>query len=99
MKVTPHARRLGLGGLIALVLVLVFAVSPLAAVPNYETRAYYSAVRDEPSAPFTDAEEAQRTSLHAYYSVVRDEPVAPFTEDEKLELKRTSTIAYYSVVH
>jgi hypothetical protein len=77
-------------------LVLVFA-APLAAVPNYETRAYYSVVRDDPSAAFTASDELQRTSVVPYYSVVRDAPAAPFTDPG--ELQRTSLVPYFSVVH
>ena len=40
---------------------------------------------------------APRYEIVPYYSVVRDEPYAPFTAAD--ELKRTSLLAYYSVVH
>ncbi len=91
-------RKLAWSGVVALVLASVLVVAaPVAAAPNYETHAYYSVVKDEPSAPFTAADEFKRTSLIAYYSVVRDEPSAPFTDSELM--KRTSLVPYYSVVH
>ena len=85
-------------GLVALVLVFLLAVPLLAAaVPRYETSAYYSVVKDAPFAPYTDAKVLQRTSLVAYYSVVKDAPFAPYTDEQVLQ--RTSLIPYFSVVH
>lgn len=57
---------------------VVFTSVTVLAVPNYETHAYYSVVRDNPYAPYT----APNYETHAYYSVVRDDPYAPYTETE-----------------
>lgn len=93
--------KVGVVTLIALALVSALAVSPLLAVPNHETHAYYSVVRDEPFAPFTEADRSfiRRTSLVPYYSVVKDEPFAPFTEADSDYVRRTSLVPYWSVLH
>ena len=83
--------------MIALILGLALGVAPLAASPSFETSAYYSVVRDKAYAPYTTADEFQRSSVVAYYSVVKDKPFAPYTTAD--EFKRTSVVAYYSVLH
>lgn len=81
----------------ALVVAVLVAAAPAAAVPNMETHAYYSVVKDVAYAPYTEADALQRTSLIAYYSVVKDVAYAPYTEADAF--KRTSLLPYYSVLH
>jgi len=83
--------------LLVIVLASALVAAPAAAEPNYETQAYYSAVRDKPYAAYTAEDEFQRTSTVAYYSVVKDKPYAGYTDVE--QRRRSSIVAYFTVVH
>lgn len=78
----------------ALIALAVFAAAPAFAVPNLETNAYWSVRAEVPYAPYTA--DWRATSIHAYYSVVSDALYAPYTVND---LKRTSLLPYWSVLH